>query len=57
MEDRRNKKLNEAIEEFIGQWGGTALGIGVKNMYENGDSYEHICDAMGIDYYDYEEDY
>lgn len=54
--DRNNDRLNADIEKFIEVWGGTAIGAGVKNMYENGDSYEHICEAMQIDYEDYEED-
>ena len=52
---RDNSRLNDAIESFIAQWDGTALGIGGKNMYENGDSYEHICEAMDICMEDYEE--
>lgn len=55
MAERGNQRLNQAIEDFIGQWGGTILGQGVKNMYENGDSYDHICEAAGIDIEDYEE--
>ena len=54
--ERDNARLNEAIEKFIDTWDGTVLGACVRNMYQNGDSYEHICDAMDIDYYDYEED-
>lgn len=54
--DRSNERLNQEIEEYIAIWDGTALGTGVKNMYENGDSYEHICEAMGIDIDDYEEE-
>lgn len=51
-----NDRLNCEIERFIDQWDGTALGIGVRNMFENGDSYEHICEAMDIDIEDYLED-
>lgn len=43
------------IERFIDAYDGTALGEAVQNMYENGTSYESICDYMGIDYADYEE--
>ena len=53
---RDNERLNAEIEEYIAIWDGTAIGAGVKNMYENGDSYEHICEAMGIDIEDYEEE-
>lgn len=51
--ERSNQDLNDEIERFIENWDGTVLGAGVRNMYENGDSYEHICEAMGIDYDDY----
>lgn len=54
--ERGNQRLNCEIEKFIDTWAGTAIGACVKNMYENGDSYEHICDAMEIDYEDYEEE-
>ena len=54
--DRSNEALNQVIEEYIDTWCGTAIGAGVKNMYENGDSYEHICEAMEIDIEDYEEE-
>jgi hypothetical protein len=53
---RRNFRLNEEIERFIRQWEGTAKGEDIKNMWENGTSYEHICEAAGIDYDEYEED-
>lgn len=56
MAGRDNERLNAEIEEYIAIWDGTAIGVGVKNMYENGDSYEHICEAMGIDIEDYEEE-
>ena len=29
--------------------------LDIKNMYENGSSYESICEVIGIDYEDYEE--
>ena len=51
-----NSRLNDEIEKFIDAWEGTALGVGVKNMYLSGDSYEHICEAMGIDIDEYEEE-
>ena len=50
------KRLNCEIERFIDQWGGTARGQDVRNMYENGSSYEYICEQIGIDYEDYRED-
>ena len=53
--ERDNEELNRLIEEFIRVWDGTACGSCVRNMYENGDSYEHICEAMGIEYEYYEE--
>lgn len=54
--DRSNHRLNVAIERFIDAYDGTAIGQDVRNMYENGTSYEHICDRMDIDYEDYRED-
>ena len=54
--DRGNRRLNEEIEKFIDQWDGTVTGQCAKNMYENGDSYEHICEFIGVDMEDYEED-
>ena len=54
--DRSNHRLNVAIERFIEAYDGTAVGQEVQNMYENGTDYEYICDRMGIDYDDYEED-
>ena len=56
MGNRDNQKLNIAIEDFIRTWYGTVLETCVKNMYENGDSYEHICEAANIDIVDYEDD-
>ncbi|MGN0398850.1 MAG: hypothetical protein ACI4EO_01865 [Blautia sp.] len=55
MADRSNHKLNEEIERHIRQWDGTIHGQCVKNMYENGTSYEGICEYAGIDYEDYED--
>lgn len=54
--NRGNHRLNVVIERFIDNYWGTAIGQEVQNMYENGTGYEHICDRMGIDYDDYEED-
>ena len=54
--NRNNHALNAYIESFINQYDGTAIGADVKNMYENGTDYEHICDYLGIDIADYEED-
>lgn len=56
MADRSNARLNEAIEQHIAQWDGTIHGQCIKNMYENGDSYDHICEAANIDIKDYEDD-
>ena len=56
MEERSNHRLNVVIERFIEAYDGTAIGQEVSNMYENGTSYESICDRMGIDYAEYEED-
>lgn len=53
---RNNETLNNAIERFIVNWDGTSIGQDVKNMYENGSSYEKICDRMNIDYKEYIED-
>lgn len=54
MTGRNNHKLNVKIEDHIRQWDGTVHGQSVKNMYENGSSYESICEMMGLDYEDYE---
>lgn len=54
--DRSNFKLNAVIERFFEAYDGTAIGQDVRNMYENGSSYEAICEYMGIDYTDYAED-
>ena len=40
MADRSNARLNEEIESKIRQWDGTIFGASLKNMYENGTSYE-----------------
>lgn len=44
MADRSNHRLNVAIEQYIDIWDGTCIGMEVRNMYENGTSYESICD-------------
>ena len=51
--ERTNYRLNNEIERFIEQWEGTSIGADVKNMYENGTSYEYICERMGIDIENY----
>ncbi len=56
MGERDNPALNEAIERHIETWYGTVHGTCIKNMYENDDSYEHICEAADIDIEDYEEE-
>lgn len=53
---RNNYRLNSVIERFIDTWEGTCIGQDVKNMYENGSTYESICDRMNIDYNEYKED-
>lgn len=57
MTGRNNHKLNVEIEDHIRQWDGTVHGECVKNMYENGTSYESICEMMDVEYEDYEEDW
>lgn len=56
LANRGNQKLNAEIERHIEAWSGTVHGQAIRNMYENGSSYEGICEAMGIDYSDYEDD-
>ncbi len=56
MSDRSNHRLNAEIERQIGIWDGTIHGRTIKNMYENGCDYESICEAIQIDYEDYEEE-
>ena len=53
MDDRNNYRLNAVIERFIEAYDGTAIGAAVRNMYENGTSYEAICDYLGLDYEEY----
>lgn len=55
MEGRENHRLNIEIEHFAEAYDGTAIGQSIRNMYENGSSYEAICDRMGLDYDDYKE--
>ena len=52
---KNNPSLNTEIDRFITAYDGTAIGCSIKNMYENGSSYESICDKLGIDYEDYED--
>lgn len=54
--DRTNHRLNTLIERYIDNYDGTAIGQDIRNMYENGTSYESICDRMGICYEDYQEE-
>lgn len=54
MAGRENHRLNEEIERFIEAYDGTAIGQDVRNMYENGASYEAICDRIGIEMEDWE---
>lgn len=56
MNNRDNHRLNAVIEHFIEAYDGTAIGQDIRNMYENGTDYEHICDRMDIDYAEYEDD-
>lgn len=52
--DRSNHRLNVLIERYIDNYDGTSIGQDVRNMYENGSSYDSICDQIGICYDDYE---
>ena len=54
--NRSNHRLNVLIERYIDNYDGTSIGQDVRNMYENGTSYESICDRIGIRYEDYEEE-
>lgn len=56
MADRSNTQLNGEIEKQIEMWDGTIHGQTIKNMYENGSSYESICEVAHIDYEDFKED-
>lgn len=56
MAYRGNHRLNCEIERQIDAWDGTIHGQTIKNMYENGSDYESICDVLGIDIEDYEEE-
>ncbi len=53
---RNNHRLNSVIERFIDIWDGTAIGMEAKNMYENGTSYETICEKINLYFAEYEED-
>lgn len=54
--DRTNFSLNTIIERFIDNYDGTAIGQDIRNMYENGSNYESICDRMGINFEDFQEE-
>lgn len=54
--NRSNHRLNLLIERCIDNYDGTSIGQDIRNMYENGTSYESICDRIGITYEDYEEE-
>ena len=56
MAYRGNQRLNAEIERQIAAWDVTVHGQAIKNMYENGSEYESICELMGLDYEDYEEE-
>lgn len=45
--------LETVIERFIDLYDGTIIGQEIKNMYENGTSYEKICEKMDINYNDF----
>ena len=51
-----NHRLDYEIERLIDVWDGTIYGLQIKNMYENGSSYETICAFLNIDYSDYVDD-
>ena len=53
MYNRDNPSLNIMIEDFVEQWWGTSLGSDIKNMYENGTSYEYILERMGFNSEDF----
>lgn len=53
---RNNSYLNYVIEKFIDQYDGTSIGQAIRNMYENGSSYESICDRLDLEYEDFCED-
>ncbi|MEE0929939.1 MAG: hypothetical protein UIM53_02980 [Acutalibacteraceae bacterium] len=48
--DKTNAELNIIIETFIDSWQGTSIGSDIRNMYENGTSYEAICERLGLEY-------
>ena len=54
--NRSNHRLNLLIERCIDNYDGTSIGQDIRKMYENGTSYESICDRIGITYEDYEEE-
>ena len=56
MAYRGNQRLNAEIKRQIAAWDGTVHGFQIKSAYENGSEYESICELMGLDYEDYEEE-
>ncbi len=42
----------ENIQRFIDEYDGTAIGQSVKNMLDNGEPYEKICEYANIEYED-----
>lgn len=54
-DSRNNPRLNCEIERQMDAWDGTIRGLELKNMYENGSSYEAICERFDIDYAAFEE--
>ena len=54
--EETNHRLDCEIERLIDIWEGTYYGLQLKNMYENGTSYESICDFLDIDYSEYTDD-
>lgn len=46
LNNRDNHYLNYIIEQYIETWDGTYKGKEVLNMYENGCSYEVICEYI-----------
>lgn len=49
----QNARLDSEIERLIDILEGTIKGWEIKNMYENGTSYEVICDVLDLNYNDY----
>jgi len=55
-EDRSNHRLNVEIERFIDIYDATSIGCEIKAMFENGTSYESICERMDINYDEYKDE-